>query len=126
MRRHELSDAQYARLESLLPYPRHHGKAGRPWLPNRTVVNGVLWILRTGAPWRDLPRATADGLPSSHASIADDATAPGPASFGPCWTNLTTKGISTMTCGASTAPSSVPLAAPAASDDATVAARDWT
>jgi transposase len=55
MRRHELSDAQYARLEPLLPEPRHHGKAGRPWLPHRAVVNGILWILRTGAPWRDLP-----------------------------------------------------------------------
>lgn len=56
MRRHELSDAHYARLEPFLPEPRHHGKAGRPWLPHRTVVNGILWILRTGAPWRDLPR----------------------------------------------------------------------
>ncbi len=55
MHRHELSDAQYVHLESFLPEPRHHGKAGRPWLPHRTVVNGILWILRTGAPWRDLP-----------------------------------------------------------------------
>jgi transposase len=55
MHRHELSDSQYAHLEPLLPEPRHRGKAGRPWLPHRTVVNGVLWILRTGAPWRDLP-----------------------------------------------------------------------
>jgi transposase len=56
MRRHELSDAQYAQLEPLLPEPRHHGRAGRPWLSHRTVVNGILWILRTGAPWRDLPQ----------------------------------------------------------------------
>jgi transposase len=55
MRRHELTDAQYAHLEPLLPDPGHHGKAGRPWLPHRTVINGILWILRTGAPWRDLP-----------------------------------------------------------------------
>lgn len=55
MHRHELSDSQYAHLAPLLPEPRHHGKAGRPWLPHRTVVNGILWILRTGAPWRDLP-----------------------------------------------------------------------
>jgi transposase len=55
MYRHELSDAQYAHLEPLLPEPRHNGQAGRPWLPHRTVVNGILWILRTGAPWRDLP-----------------------------------------------------------------------
>ena len=28
---------------------------GRPWSDRHTVVNGVLWILRTGAPWKDLP-----------------------------------------------------------------------
>lgn len=55
MHRHELSDAQYARLERFLPEPRPHGRAGRPWLPHHTVLNGILWILRTGAPWRDLP-----------------------------------------------------------------------
>jgi len=55
MHRHELSDAQYAHLDPFLPSPRHHGKAGRPWLLHRTVINGILWILCTGAPWRDLP-----------------------------------------------------------------------
>ena len=55
MHRHELTDAQYAHLEPLLPEPHHHGKAGRPWLPHRTVLNGILWILKTGAPWRDMP-----------------------------------------------------------------------
>ena len=55
MHRHELSGPQYAHLEPLLPPPRHHGKAGRPWLSHRSVVNGILWILHTGAPWRDLP-----------------------------------------------------------------------
>ena len=55
MHRHELSDALFAWLEPLLPQPRHPGKAGRPWLPHCTVGNGILWILHTGAPWRDLP-----------------------------------------------------------------------
>ncbi|HSN30294.1 MAG TPA: IS5 family transposase, partial [Kofleriaceae bacterium] len=31
-------------------------KGGRPWKETRDVVNGVLWVLRTGAPWADLPR----------------------------------------------------------------------
>ena len=56
MHRHELSESQYAPLQPLLPQPRHHGKAGRPWLPHPTIINGILWILRTGAPWRDLPQ----------------------------------------------------------------------
>ncbi|QEH38932.1 Transposase DDE domain protein [Aquisphaera giovannonii] len=55
MRRYELSDAQYAEVKPLLPDPRHHGKGGRPWLPHRAMVDGILWILKTGAPWRDLP-----------------------------------------------------------------------
>ena len=45
MHRHELSDAQYARLETLLPQPRHDGNAGRPWLPHHMVINGVAMIV---------------------------------------------------------------------------------
>ena len=51
MRRHELTDAQWARLEPLLP-PRKAGKARKD---DRLVVHGILWKLATGAPWRDLP-----------------------------------------------------------------------
>jgi transposase len=50
-RRHELSDTQWARLEPLLP-PR---QPGTPRKDDRLVVNGILWKLATGAPWRDLP-----------------------------------------------------------------------
>jgi transposase len=49
--RHELSDAEWARLQPLLP-PR---KAGRPRRDDRRIVNGILWKLATGVPWRDLP-----------------------------------------------------------------------
>jgi len=31
-------------------------KGGRPWRDPRDVLNGILWLLRTGAPWADLPR----------------------------------------------------------------------
>lgn len=50
----ELTDAQWARLEPLLPPQKP--KTGRINKPHRKVINGILWILRTGAPWKDLPR----------------------------------------------------------------------
>ena len=54
MRRHELTEAQWARLEPLQPPERSGGK-GRPAKDNRTMLNGMLYMLNTGAPWRDLP-----------------------------------------------------------------------
>lgn len=53
MRRHELTDAQWARLEHLLPG--RHGTPGARAHDNRRFLNAVLWIAKTGAPWRDLP-----------------------------------------------------------------------
>ena len=51
----DLSDAQWAILKPLLqPRGRPEGR-GRPWRDARAVLNGVLWVLRTGAPWHDLP-----------------------------------------------------------------------
>ena len=55
MHRYELSDPQWARIESLLPHRTHHGNLGHPFNDHRPIVNGILWILHTGAPWRDLP-----------------------------------------------------------------------
>ncbi|MFC7639454.1 IS5 family transposase [Streptomyces thermogriseus] len=52
MGRGELTDAAWERIAPLLP--RSDGR-GRPWRDHRQVINGVLWRLRTGAPWRDLP-----------------------------------------------------------------------
>ncbi len=49
--RHELSDAQWARLAPLLP----PHKPGRPRQDDRRIRNGMPWKLATGAPWRDLP-----------------------------------------------------------------------
>src|SRR5260221_1381679 len=50
------TDPQWAVLESTSrPRPRPDGR-GRPWADARAVLNGVLWVLRTGAPWHDLPR----------------------------------------------------------------------
>jgi transposase len=51
----DLTDAQWAKLDPFFrPQRRADGK-GRPWQDTRAVLNGVLWILRTGAPWHDLP-----------------------------------------------------------------------
>jgi transposase len=53
MRRHEITDEHWERIEGLLP-----GRAGDPGVTakdNRGFVNAVLWICKTGAPWRDLP-----------------------------------------------------------------------
>ena len=52
----ELSEAQWERILPILPSDqRLAGRAGRPRVPNRVVLGGILWILRTGAPWKDLP-----------------------------------------------------------------------
>jgi transposase len=52
MRRHEVSDQEWELLKELLP-PRK--RPGRPPADARKMLNGMLWILNTGAPWRDLP-----------------------------------------------------------------------
>jgi transposase len=51
--RHSISDEQWERITDLLP-----GKPGDPGITakdNRLFIDAVLWIGRTGAPWRDLP-----------------------------------------------------------------------
>ncbi len=53
MRRFELSDEQWERVEGLLPG--RPGTAGRSGEDHRLFLDAVLWVLRTGAPWRDLP-----------------------------------------------------------------------
>jgi transposase len=53
MRRRELTNEQWEKLCPLLPPQKP--KRGRPAHDHRLMINGILWILRTGAPWRDLP-----------------------------------------------------------------------
>jgi transposase len=51
-----LTDEQWAVLEPLIPVPKRRPDGrGRPWKPNREVLAGILWILRTGAAWQHLP-----------------------------------------------------------------------
>ena len=54
MARFDLTDSQWERLTPLLP-PEHSGKPGHPYVEHRRVMNGILWVLATGAPWADMP-----------------------------------------------------------------------
>lgn len=52
IRRHELADAEWAQLQPLLPSV---VTRGRYYRDHRTILNGMLYWLHTGVPWRDLP-----------------------------------------------------------------------
>ena len=51
----DLTEAQWVKLKPLLAPKRRPDGRGRPWRDARTVLNGILWVLRTGAPWHGLP-----------------------------------------------------------------------
>ncbi len=53
MNRRDLTNEQWERLRPLLPS--QHPRRGRPPKDHRRILNGLLWLIRTGAPWRDLP-----------------------------------------------------------------------
>lgn len=58
MRRYELTDEEWDKIKDLIPgRVGYVGKTGRD---NRLFLNAVLWIARTGAPWRDLPERYGD------------------------------------------------------------------
>jgi len=54
MRRHELSEDQWGRIKDKLPAERK-AQGGRPAKDNRVMLNGIIYWLNTGIPWRDLP-----------------------------------------------------------------------
>ena len=49
----ELTNTQWARIQPRLPKPK---RRGRPWADDRQTINGILWVLRSGARWKDMPR----------------------------------------------------------------------
>lgn len=53
MKRHELTDEQWVLVEPQVPLSK--ARTGRPASDRRLMLNGIFWILGTGAPWRDLP-----------------------------------------------------------------------
>ena len=54
MSRHDLTDVEWNAIRHFLP-AQFSKRRGRPWSDHRQVINGILWILKTGSPWRDLP-----------------------------------------------------------------------
>jgi transposase len=57
MRNRDLTDQQWALLQPLLPPPK---RRGRPRAEDRRTLNGILYVLRTGIPWNDLPQRYGD------------------------------------------------------------------
>ena len=54
LRRYALTDRQWEQIAPFLP-PEMTGKRGRPLNNNRSMLNAMIWIARSGSPWRDLP-----------------------------------------------------------------------
>jgi len=52
-KRHRVSNEEWSKIEPLLPTKKH--PAGRPSMGSRELIDAMLWIFKTGAPWRDLP-----------------------------------------------------------------------
>lgn len=51
--RHELTDCEWSAIKPMLP----NKSRGVPRVNDRRVLNGIFWVLRSGAPWRDIPEA---------------------------------------------------------------------
>lgn len=56
MAKQELTEEQWKRIEPLLPISKPSPKGGRTRAPNRACLEGILWVLRSGARWKDLPK----------------------------------------------------------------------
>ena len=52
MKKYTLTDTQWKKIKDMLP---PNGRPGNQWKDHRMVINGILWILKNGAPWRSLP-----------------------------------------------------------------------
>ena len=66
MNRYDLTDAEWPVIERLLP----NKPRGVPRVDDRRVLNGIFWVPRSGAPWRDVPQRYG---PYTTATIASDA-----------------------------------------------------
>src|SRR3954454_495620 len=110
MLRHRLTDPQWELVRDLFPPP---ARTGRPRRDRREILDGVLWVLRTGAPWRDLPGEL--GPWATVWDLFDTWNSDG--TLDAILSRLRSAGIdaawSMASCGASTAPWSAPPDVPA-------------
>ena len=74
--RYELTDNEWTAIRPMLP----NKPRGVPRVNDRRVLNGIFWVLRSGAPWRDLPDDFVRIPPATTASFAGDERASGPRS----------------------------------------------
>jgi transposase len=56
MTKRELTDSQWDKIRPLLSKPKRSRRGGRPPANDRDCLEGILWVLRSGARWRDLPK----------------------------------------------------------------------
>ena len=55
IRRYEITDEEWEQIKPYIPEEQEASSRGRPSKDSRTMLNGICWILRSGASWRDLP-----------------------------------------------------------------------
>jgi transposase len=76
--RYELSDYEWTAIKPMLP----NRPRGVRRVNDRRVLNGIFWVLRSGAPWRDLPeRTTVPAPPATIASFGGGGLASGTGSW---------------------------------------------
>lgn len=61
MARKLIADDLWQLVEPYLPPPRQHAKGGRPTIQDRNVLTGIVFVLKTGMPWDDLPEEMGCG-----------------------------------------------------------------
>ncbi|SBV53260.1 transposase [Xanthomonas bromi] len=60
-RRNEIPIALWKRIEPLIPQVKPSPKGGRPRVSDQQALNGIVYVLRTGIAWEDLPSELGDG-----------------------------------------------------------------
>lgn len=89
-----ISQTQYDWLAAALPQPA--GRTGRPAVPNNELLNGILFVLKTGCRWQDLPASICThGYSSCWRRLRFKNTGTSNRYGSECWCSLTTRDSST-------------------------------